>query len=106
MARWLVLVCMVASGAAFMPVAPVASKLTASRASTEALVMFGGSAKAAPKKAAPKKAVKKVAKKVAKKVPKKVVKSAGEPNILKKLFAMSLIGGAKGVDLPDEYSLL
>ena len=32
--------------------------------------------------------------------------SVGEPNIVQKLFAMSLIGGAKGVELPDSYNLL
>ena len=31
--------------------------------------------------------------------------AGGEPNIIKKIFAMPLIGGAKGVELGDEYKL-
>ena len=31
--------------------------------------------------------------------------AAGEPNIIKKIFAMPLIGGAKGVELSDDYKL-
>ena len=33
------------------------------------------------------------------------VQAGGEPNIIKKIFAMPLIGGAKGVELGDEYKL-
>lgn len=49
-------------------------------------------------KAAPKKAAKKGVKKAVK-------TAAGEPNIIKKIFAMPLIGGAKGVELSDDYKL-
>ena len=42
-----------------------------------------------------------------KKIVKKVVKksSAGEGTLLQKLFSLSLVGGAQGVDLADGYKL-
>merc|ERR1711924_519845 len=89
---------------------PSSAVVQRSAVSQSAVSMFGAKPKAAPKKVAKKvakKAAKKVAKKVVKKVVKKAVKKAppkkkapaGEVSLLNKLFSMSLIGGAQGVDL-------
>ena len=74
-------------------------------------LQFGGKPSAKPKKAAKKvakKAAKKVVKKAAKKVAKKVIKKSkptGDVSFLQKLFSLSLVGGAQGVDLADDYKL-
>merc|ERR1719460_1375896 len=106
----LVLAVLACTNAFTLTTAPPTMRVAVAATSSADVVMLEGVKKAAPKKAAAKKpAAKKVVKKAVKKS-KPIAKGKpfqpdSDPNIIKKIFAMPLIGGGKGVDLPAAYRL-